>query len=636
MTPSSPVPYAGPSDNDPLTDDELAILLAIPRAAETTPNTTLFRLPLGPDPSTGWIDATCAETHSIVARLADVWKSKLFDLLCDPDQPVTNSSFGPGTTICIATQPDFYGVFHILAFWALGCTVQCVPMKDPISAIDQLNESGCKMLLCSEFDDGWIEARKAQFKGVVVQLPKGEQALELVRLEKQGQADAPPPWPAVRRPTPLLILQSSGTTGRPKLLRSSLYCFAVRVAAYRQTNVLSARPDQIAKNAYTHPRLVLVPFYWSSVYFFMLTHLATSTPMAFAYVMDIYQLPPSRLIDWAIALDVGAIATSTGIIRLIPEATYRAHAKFIQSLYSFNFGGSAFGNALSQLFEELKFPATNMYGSSELGTILVTSKPPYTHLRPYRGIPPPLVHPISEYGPDGSRYVELWFTPTMSPLLAHHLAHSSNPVKLEPFPGDGPHKGELAFNLDDIFQELTISNESELKSETVYIHLGRHTDEVRLGEGGFGSVNGALYEATIGHEINTRISRSGGSPWTLDSVQLFGNNMSRTALVIQLRLDQDLTGSYGSNPLKGPPIHEIYESVEETNNLLGLTGCERVHTGKRTLVVSSDGTLLHGPGSERLAGSLFSLSMTHKRTLKRWENVCKFKPWLDGLDFSDA
>ncbi|CAE6451267.1 unnamed protein product [Rhizoctonia solani] len=287
-------------------------------------------------------------------------------------------------------------------------------------------------------------------------------------------------------------------------------------------------------------------------------------------------------------------------------------------------------DTLSQVFEELRIPITNFFGSSELGLVMYARKAPYTQLRPCYGISPPLVYPISEYGPDGSRHVELWFTPEMSSHLTHQLACSQIPIKLEPFPGDGPHKGKLALNFEDIFQELTITNHSNSKSETVYVHVGRHTDEVRLGEGGFGSLNATTYEETLLSEISARIGQPGSYPWTVAGTQLFGNNMACTALVIQLSVNQDP----GTDPQSNLPIHELYDSVEKTNDTLGLTGCRRVHTGKRTLIISSDGSFTHGPGSERLGGQGVLLSLTHKRTPKRWENVCKFKPWLDGLDFS--
>ncbi|CAE6520716.1 unnamed protein product [Rhizoctonia solani] len=625
-------PYSGPNDSDPLIDDELAILLAIPRAAESTPNATLFRLPLGPEPLMGWVDATCAEVRSIVARLANVWKSRLSDLLHTPGKPVLGSSIGPGTTICITIMPDFHGVFHLLAFWALGCTVQYVSVADPSVAMEQLNESGCKVMLCSGFDDDWIEARKKQFDGVIVQLPEEEQAHQLAKLEKQYQATDPIEWPVPVRPTPALILQSSGTTGRPKLLRMSLYYYTIRHKENCQAFLELAHLKRTSKTPYSHPRLVPVPFYWSSAPYYIFTHLTTATPMAFVYFTHFLEFPPSQLLDWAVALEVGAISCTSGLVRSIPKAKFEVHAGFLQTLYSFSFTGSSMDNALSQMFEELKIPITNLYGSSELGRILQGSRVPYTHLRPFRGASPPLVHPISEYGADGSRYVELWFTPTMSPRLAHNLARGGVSMKLEPFPGEGPHHGELAVNLEDIFQELTIHNASE--PETVYVHVGRNSDQVRLGAGGVGSVDAALYEVTLGSQINARIGRSGSCPWTLDGVQLFGNNMTCTSLVIQLCLDQ--SQPHATDLQKSFPIDDLYKSIEETNDALGLTGRRRVHTGKRTLVVSSDGVFMYGEGSGRLAGLCSLLSLTHKRTPKRWENNLKFKPWLDGLDFSES
>ncbi|CUA75488.1 hypothetical protein RSOLAG22IIIB_05919 [Rhizoctonia solani] len=524
------LPYSGPGDNDSLTEDELRLLLAIPHAAESTPDATLLRLSLGRDPSMGWIDATCAETRSIVRQT----RSKL---------PV-----GPGTTICIMDQPKFHGIFHLFAFWALGCTVQYISPVYPTRGIKELHESGCKVMLYSGIDDEWINASKKQFNGVTIQLPKEERADQLVKSEKHRQASTLP-WPVPQRPTPALIVQSSGTTGYPKPVRLSLYSYTIRLTQTCQSYL---------------------------------------------------------------------------------RATYEAHAEFFRSLYSFSFTGSTMNNALSRVFEELEIAIVNLYGLSEIGRVLYAAKPPYTHLRPCYGVPPPLVYPISDYDAEGSRYVELWITPTRSPNLAHCLVYGSVPIKLEPFPGDGPHKGELALNLEDIFQEVPIKNVSDPATKTAYIHVGRHTDGIRLGEGGFGNIDGGLYEATVESEVNARIGRSGNCPWTLDGVQLFGNNMTCTALVIQLRPNQ--TPVDGCKDL---PIHELHESVEQANISLGLTGCKRVHPEKRTLIVSSDGTFMHGEGSERLPGSSTLLSLTHKRTPKRWENVCRFKPWLDGLDFSD-
>ncbi|CAE6463157.1 unnamed protein product [Rhizoctonia solani] len=634
VIPSPLRPYTGPGDNDPLTEDELTLLLAIPRAAESNPDGTLFRLPLGPDPSMGWIDATCAETRSIVVRLADAWKSRLSELLDNSGKPVLDSAVGPGTTICIAANPDFHGIFHLLAFWAIGCTVQYISLTDLTEATNQLNESGCKVMLCSGVDSGWMEARKKQFNGVMVQLPQEERADQLTKSEKQGKASTLT-WPVPQRPTPVVIVQTSGTTGHPKLIRLSLYFFTIRLSQTRQNYLRRAHLTHTSKTPHSHPRLVPFPFYWTTTFYSIFTNLTTATPIAFAYFSDIYRFPPSQLLDWAVALDVGAMTCPAGSTRLIPKAIYEAHAEFLRSLFSFSITGSAMSDALSRVFEELKIPITNVYGASELGRVLYASKPPYTHLRPSRGASPPLVHPVSDYDTTGSRYVELWLTPAMWPSLAHYLATGGFPIKLEPFPGDGPHKGELALNLGDIFQEVTVSNTPDSTTDTVYIHVGRHTDEIFLGEGGFGRINGALYEAAIEYEINTRIGQSGTCPWTLNGVQLFGNNMPCTALVLQLCPNQNLIGTCGADPLKNLPIRELYESVERTNDSLGLTGRKRVHTAKRTLIISSDGTFMHGEGGERLSGTC-TLSLTHKRTPKRWEDVCRFKSWLDGLDLSEA
>ncbi|CAE6410062.1 unnamed protein product [Rhizoctonia solani] len=488
-------------------------------------------------------------------------------------------------------------------------------------------------MLCSGYDQAWIEAREKQFDGVIVQLPKEEQADQLVKSEKQGHLSTLP-WPAPQRPTPAVILHSSGTTTNPKLFRMSLYTFTIRLTETCRTHLSLAGLKRTSKTPRTHPRFIAAPFYWTSTFYYIFTHLVTATPMAFGSFVDIYQAPPGDLIDWGIALDAGAMTWPSGPARLIPRATYEAHAEFLRTLYSFSFTGSTMSKALSQVFEELKIPIVNLYGSSELGRVLYSWKPPYTHLRPCRDVSPPLIHPISDYDTDGTRHVELWITPIASPILAHYLAHGGVPLKLEPFPGDGPYKGELAVNLDDIFREVKVGDQDG-STETVYIHMGRHTDEVRLGEGGFGSIDATEYEGTIELEINSRIGGVGGCPWKLDGAQLFGNNMSCTALVIQLRLDRNFEGpDHGADPAKSLPIAELQESVERTNDILGLAGCKRVHPGKRTLVVSSDGAVLHGPGGESVSGTFASLSMTHKSTLKRWENVYKFKPWLDALDFS--
>ncbi|KAF8755542.1 hypothetical protein RHS01_05040 [Rhizoctonia solani] len=495
----------------PLTDDELSLLLAIPRAAESTPNSTLFRLPLGPHPSMGFVDATCAEVRSIVARLASTWKTKLSELLRKPDEPGCERSIGPGTTICIMVEPSFHGIFHLLAFWAIGCTIQFVSAVDPEVGITQLNEYT------------W---RKG-FDGAIIQLPEQEQPHRLVQAEKHGQHNTFYPWPTAQRPTPAFILQSSGTTGVPKLLRFSLYFYTIGLANHRQNQFSLARLSRTYKSPYTHPRLVLVPFYWPSFYTYLVITLATGTPMAFAYFMDVLRLTGNKIVD----------------------------------LLSLSFGGSAMDVALSHTLERLKIPVTNVYGSSELGNILIARKAPYTHLTPLRAKLPPLVRPISEYGPDGSRYVELWVLASSSVHITHHLAYGGVPIKLEPFPGDGPHNGEPAFNLEDIFKEITINNASGSGSKTVYIHAGRRGDQLRLTGLGVADIDAPLYEGLFTSEANARMVQLDGRPWTVDVVELFGTNMPSTSLVIELHLDQDqdhdLGGGSSSQEL---PISELFES----------------------------------------------------------------------------
>ncbi|QRW23561.1 AMP binding enzyme [Rhizoctonia solani] len=530
MTPEfvNPFPKAhpGPSDADPLTDDELSLLLAIPRAAESTPNSTLFRLPLGPHPSMGFVDATCAEVRSIVARLASTWKTKLAELLHKPDEPGCEWSIGPGTTICIMVEPSFHGIFHLLAFWAIGCTIQFVSAVDPEVGITQLNECHCRAMICSGLSEKQIDKWRKGFDGAIIQLPEQEQPHRLVQAEKHGQHNTFYPWPTAQRPTPAFILQSSGTT-------------------------------------------VLVPFYWPSFYTYLVITLATGTPMAFAYFMDVLRLTGNKIVEWALALDVGAIGCTSGMFRQIPEAMLETHSEFFRSLLSLSFGGSAMDVALSHTLERLKIPVTNVYGSSELGNILIARKAPYTHLTPLRAKPPPLVRPISEYGPDGSRYVELWVLASSSVHITHHLAYGGVPIKLEPFLGDGPHNGEPAFNLEDIFKEITINNASGSGSETVYIHAGRHGDQLRLTGLGVADIDAPLYEGLFTSEANARMVQLDGRPWTVDVVELFGTNMPSTALVIQLHLDQDqdhdLGGGSSSQEL---PISELFDVVEKS-------GCEK-------------------------------------------------------------
>ncbi|CUA71417.1 Outer capsid protein VP4 [Rhizoctonia solani] len=633
-----PTAYPGPSDDDPLTDDELTLLLALPRAAESTPNATLFRFPLGPNPSMGWIDVTCAEARAIVARLAEEWKVRLSDVLGRNGQPISDISVGPGMTICILVKPDFYGIFHLLAFWALGCTVQFMLTTDPAILDDQLSQSNCKVIIYSGFDDDWVAERKKYYHGPILKLPEEEQAHRLAESEKKGQAGVSHPWPTPRRPTPALILQSSGTTGPPKLLRCPLHYYTIGLGYFCQTYLGSALSGRTFKTPHTHPRLLLASFCWQSAIMAFFVNLTTATPIAFAHVRDYLNVSSSQFVEWATALDVGAISCHGAQVHHMSRAVIKANTKFFQSLFAFTLSGTTVDSSLSEFLTQLDIRITNQFGMTELGALFGTNKPPYTYLRPVPYSGPPLMRPILGFAREGSRYVESWYSAVTSPMVALHLAHGTPHIKIEPFPEDGPHKGEPSINTGDIFQELTIKHGTE--TETVYIHSGRSSDQLYVGRSGarMGYVNGAIYESQLLSEINTRLltNRAGGYPWGVGGIQLFGSNMPCTALIVQIRPHEG--ESKGVPQTEHPDesfIRLIHDSVEKVNNNLGLQEGQRVHTKKRTLITSSDGTFAYGPGIEKFVQPYPTLSLTHKRTTKRAENVCKFKPWLDELDFGD-
>ncbi|KAF8595986.1 hypothetical protein BDV93DRAFT_563762 [Ceratobasidium sp. AG-I] len=142
----------GPTDTDPITDEELSILLAVPRAARTTPSATRYRLPRGSDSTLGWVDVACAQVESVVACLALRWNLMLSDIM-HKRTGGEKSSVGPGTVVCILVQPPVNALFRRLAFLSLGCTVRYIMTSlDKHIVSSCLQQSGCHVVLCSGQD----------------------------------------------------------------------------------------------------------------------------------------------------------------------------------------------------------------------------------------------------------------------------------------------------------------------------------------------------------------------------------------------------------------------------------------------------------------------------------------------------
>ncbi|KAJ1302137.1 hypothetical protein OPQ81_000966 [Rhizoctonia solani] len=548
-------PFKGPDDGDPLTPKELSILLAIPRTAQTSPNTMAFRLPLGPDPAQGWVDVNYSQTCAIVSRLASIWKSRLDTLL---------GSAGPGTTICMFVQPGVHAIFHYFAFRALGCTMQYLYSCLGISEIcSKLRESNCDAILHSGMEDAWIRAMKAHFGEKLVALPEEEFAHQLARDEKEGRAGLAPPWPEPRRPTPALILHSSGTTGVPKLLRLSLfwYTLALPTDNVTGTSAVYSSGTVLARSKATEarPHLIFSPPFWGSYHYTLITRILMSTPITFCHFRDAGNLPPKQLMRWARALG-------------------------------------------------------NIYGISEFGRSLSARTPPYNHLRPDLECFP-LVLPISEPDSNGSRQVQLWLPLSASPRLAHLYVRGGAQIKIEPFPGEGVHKGELAVNTHDIFQEVR-----DGESGFAYISLGRGDDMIRLAR--FGQMNASRFETELASIIYARHKEGLGGRWMIDTVQLFGNALPHTALVVQL-----CRSAPGEGTVQKEVLEELYGAVEQVNEKLCL-GPTRVDPKRRMLVIAPEGEV-YGPNADSVRGR--QLELTHKRSLQRWKNVQNFKAWLDGL-----
>ncbi|KAJ1306398.1 hypothetical protein OPQ81_007403 [Rhizoctonia solani] len=341
--------------------------------------------------------------------------------------------------------------------------------------------------------------------------------------------------------------------------------------------------------------------------------------MAFPYVLDIAKFPSWRLIDWARNLGAGGVICAPRFIRDTLTSGSESDIKFLQGLYNIVATGSTLDESTAALIEKYKLNFRNVFGCTELTAILLTNHSPYTHLSLLPSSSP-LVHPISDTDPDGSRQVQFWFSASTSPRIAHLRAKGTVTLKFEPFPGDGPHNGEPAVRLDDIFKQVRTG------SQVSYIHLGRSDDLIKLAGNGGWDINASTYETELISAITSYVSRQPKEKvrWTVEGVQLFGNNRPCTALVIQLCLvepvevDQDL-------------VEDLSSVVELVNNKLKLEPRQRVHPQKRMLVVTSEGKA-YGPGAY---DEVPRLMVTHKHTLQRWKNVQGFRTWLDILDYSE-
>lgn len=165
-----------------------------------------------------------------------------------------------------------------------------------------------------------------------------------------------PPWPEPKRPTPVVIIQSSATTGVPKLFRFSLYYYTINLAS-KCRNFLMAHPrGSKPKIPLTHPRLLLTPPHWQGFYFPLFLHLATATPIAFVNIPHFTGFSFDHLFAWAEGLDIGAISCSAAVLRAIPTSVLETCVSFLQSLYAVAVSGSTLGDKKSALFEKHKIP----------------------------------------------------------------------------------------------------------------------------------------------------------------------------------------------------------------------------------------------------------------------------------------
>ncbi|KAH7338265.1 hypothetical protein B0J17DRAFT_717921 [Rhizoctonia solani] len=601
--PTNSTIYTGPLDDDPLTENELALLLSIPRGAEKTPNATIFRFPLGPEPTHGWVDVTFSEARSIIARLAIDWKARL-------SEGNEGLRVGPGMTICLLVQPIAHVLLHWLAFWALGCSVQVISlsMDDEVIA-SYLSKSGCQVAVHSGISDDRVERIRSGCNAVMMQLVEEEHAHQYALSSKQSQGDR--------------IDSALARTAPP---RPSHNYALVRFNRRRQTATtlivllypFSPKGGKCKSSKSHQRRKRFSPMFGFQSSLLAKLQCGTRTPARYC-----------QLLGWARGLGAGGVLCAPRFIRDALTSGSEADINFLRGFYSVVVGGSALDESTAALAEKYNLRFINAFGCTELGAMLLAVTPPYTHLRLLPG-PSPIVHPISDPEPDGSRQVQIWYSCSTSPQVAHLRTKGGVPLRFEPFPGDGPHKGELAVKLDDIFKE--VHTPSNIGSQASYIYLGRSDDLIKLAGRGGWDINASSYEIELTSIITSYLSRQTNETirWTIDGIQLFGSNRPCTALVIQLRpVDQD-----GSREKMGQDVlKHLSGMVELVNDRLKLEPNIRVHPQKRMLVVTS-GDEAYGPGASS-PGGVPRLMITHKHSLQRWKNVELFGSWLDGIDYSE-
>ncbi|QRV88494.1 AMP binding enzyme [Ceratobasidium sp. AG-Ba] len=436
----------GPLGDDPLTPDELSILLALPRAAQKTPHALFVRLPKGATAGDGHYDVSFAQAAAIVGRLASALKTR------------TDIQLGPGITVCLMIDPYVHGFFHQLAFWALGCTVQYVTGVFGEEMVDgQLKQAGCKLTVYLGKTKERVEARRDKHGIEMFELEESEYAGALVRQELAGLGPAPE-WPTPKRPSPAVVIQSSSTTAMPKVLGFDLHFYALSIPHNSRRHLDSRPPSEFGstKRPDTHPVLIASDPFWQPFHEHLLVHLVTATP--FALTFPLRSLSVDDFAGWLKELD---------------------------SMYSITLVGCGIQDQLSELMSEKRIVAHNLFGNSELSKLMTADRAPYNHLRPIPDFPPPLAVPalawsvqsgIAKTNPN--REVTLWYIVSRYPPLAHVMLRGRVPLKLEPFPGPGPYKGQPAMNLGDVFYEI-ITKEGEEK-DVAYAHAARLDDYLRL------------------------------------------------------------------------------------------------------------------------------------------------------------